>query len=82
MKKLFTHIALIVIGILSIYGYSFADGVYLPEARKKIPNIPVQRTLFEYRNGTASKIPLPMSPLFLRIRRATLFGSHQVMKAK
>jgi len=47
---------LIVIGILSIYGYCFADGVYLPEARKKIPNIPVQRALLKYRNGIETLI--------------------------
>lgn len=51
MKKYFNHAALIVIGILSIYGNSFADGVFLPEARKKIPNIPVQRALLKYRSG-------------------------------
>jgi len=56
MKKQFTHVALTLIAILSIYSHSFADGVYLPEIKKKIPNIPVQRALLKYRNGIETLI--------------------------
>jgi len=47
---------LVLLSLLSVYQISYADGVYIPAAKKKIPNIPVQRALVKYHGGTKALI--------------------------
>ena len=42
--------------LLFVCRLSFADGCYIPEARKKLPDIPIQRALVEYREGIETLI--------------------------
>jgi len=52
MKTKAIQFALAFLSLLFVYHFSYADGVYIPAARKKIPNIPVQRALIKYHEGT------------------------------
>jgi hypothetical protein len=51
-----TQFATVLIFIFFICRFSYADGVYLPEVRKKIPDIPVQRAVVKYLNGVETLI--------------------------
>ena len=79
MKSRTIHTIFILIGIICIGGNSKGEGGCIPEARRKLPNIPTQRALLQYRNGietlilessqdseksnTGWIIPLPNHPL-------------------
>jgi hypothetical protein len=79
MKSRAIHIIFFLVGIIYIGGNSIAGGCCSPEARRKLPNIPTQRALLQYRNGietliiessldseksnTGWIIPLPNQPL-------------------
>jgi hypothetical protein len=41
---------------LFVCRFSFADGCYIPEAKKKLPDIPIQRALVKYQHGTETLI--------------------------
>ena len=56
MKTKAIQFGLALLSLLFVYHFSYADGVYIPEARKKIPDIPVQRALVKYRAGTEALI--------------------------
>lgn len=56
MKTRALQLGLVLLSFLFVYQLSYADGVYIPAARKKIPNIPVQRALVKYHNGTEALI--------------------------
>ena len=56
MKTKAIQFALALLSLLFVYHFSYADGVYIPPARKKIPNIPVQRALIKYHEGTEALI--------------------------
>ena len=51
-------IAFILVFLCVLFGYRFclADGCYIPEARKKLPGIPIQRALVKYQHGTETLI--------------------------
>jgi len=52
MKTKTFPIGLVLLSLLFVYQLSYADGVYIPAAKKKIPNIPVQRALVKYHGGS------------------------------
>jgi hypothetical protein len=52
---------IIIVGIIVICGHFAAEGCCQPEARRKLPNIPTQRALLQYRNGIETLI-LDSSP--------------------
>ena len=56
MKTKTFPLGLVLLSLLSVYQLSYADGVYIPAAKKKIPNIPVQRALVKYHGGTKALI--------------------------
>jgi len=56
MKFKFMQTGFILMSILLAVGYCAADGVFIPDARKKIPDIPVQRALVKYRDGIETLI--------------------------
>jgi hypothetical protein len=56
MKTKTMQFGLALLSLLFGYHFSYADGFYIPEARKKIPNIPVQRALVKYHKGTEALI--------------------------
>jgi hypothetical protein len=43
---------LVFLFVLSVCEFSSADGFYVPEVRQKLPDIPIQRALIKYRDGT------------------------------
>jgi hypothetical protein len=47
---------LVLLCLLFVYQLSYADGVFIPAARKTIPDIPVQRAIIKYQGGTESLI--------------------------
>ncbi|MHC4456642.1 MAG: DUF2330 domain-containing protein [Planctomycetota bacterium] len=49
-------LAIVLIFIFFFCRFAYADGVYIPEVRKKIPDIPVQRALLQYRDGVETLI--------------------------
>ena len=56
MKPKTMHFYVVLLSLLFGYQLSYADGFYIPQARKKIPNIPVQRALVKYHKGTEALI--------------------------
>ena len=56
MKTKAIQFGLALLSLLFVYHFSYADGVYIPEARKKIPNIPVQRAVVKYHEGNEALI--------------------------
>ena len=56
MKTKALQLSLVLLSLLFVYQLSYADGVYIPAARKKIPDIPVQRALVKYHGGTEALI--------------------------
>jgi hypothetical protein len=56
MKTKAIQFGLALLSLLFVYHISYADGVYIPTAKKKIPDIPVQRALVKYRAGTEALI--------------------------
>lgn len=56
MKTKALQFGLALLNLLFVYNLSYADGFYIPAARKKIPNIPVQRALVKYHGGTEALI--------------------------
>ena len=56
MKTKALQRGLVLLSLLFVYQLSYADGVYIPAAKKKIPNIPVQRALIKYHGGTEALI--------------------------
>ena len=56
MKTKALQLGLILLGLFFTCQLSFADGVYIPAAKKKLPDIPVQRALVKYHGGIESII--------------------------
>jgi hypothetical protein len=56
MKTKALQLSLVLLSLLFVYQLSYADGVYIPAARKKIPDIPVQRAIVKYQGGTEALI--------------------------
>ncbi|CAB1058468.1 hypothetical protein D1BOALGB6SA_3224 [Olavius sp. associated proteobacterium Delta 1] len=56
MKSKATHTVFILIGIVCIGRFSVAEGCSQLEARRKLPDIPIQRALLQYRNGIETLI--------------------------
>jgi len=56
MKIKTIQIILFFLFVLGVCEFSFADGFYVPEVRQKLPDIPVQRALIKYREGTETLI--------------------------
>jgi hypothetical protein len=56
MKTKSIQIILVFLFVLAVCEFSFADGFYVPEVRQKLPDIPVQRALIKYRDGTETLI--------------------------
>jgi hypothetical protein len=56
MKTKAIQFGLALLNLLFVYHFSYADGVYIPEARKKIPDIPVQRAIIKYHEGKETLI--------------------------
>jgi hypothetical protein len=50
------QLILVFLWVLFVCRFSFADGCYIPEARKKLPEIPVQRALVKYQEGIETLI--------------------------
>ncbi len=44
------------LSLLFVHQLAFADGVFIPPAKQKMPDIPVQRALVKYHGGTESLI--------------------------
>lgn len=47
---------LVFLCVLFVCRFSLADGCYIPEAKKKLPGIPIQRALVKYQHGTETLI--------------------------
>ena len=47
---------LALLSLLFVHQLTYADGVFIPPAKQKIPDIPVQRALVKYQAGTESLI--------------------------
>ena len=56
MKTKALQLGLILLSLSFICQLSYADGVYIPAAKKKLPDIPVQRALVKYHGGIESFI--------------------------
>ncbi len=56
MKTKILQLCLILLGLFLTCQKSFADGVYIPAAKKKLPDIPIQRALVKYQEGIESLI--------------------------
>ena len=56
MKIKVIQLGLLLLSLLFVCQLSYADGVYIPAAKKKIPDIPVQRALIKYHGGIESLI--------------------------
>jgi len=56
MKSKLFQLSLVLFSLLLIHQLSYADGFFIPTARKKIPDIPFQRALVKYREGTEALI--------------------------
>lgn len=56
MKTKVFQLVLLLSGLFFVCRLSYADGVYIPAAKKKIPDIPVQRALVKYHGGTEALI--------------------------
>ena len=56
MKTKALQLGLVLLSLLLANQLSYADGVYIPAAKKKMPNIPVQRALVKYHGGTEALI--------------------------
>ena len=56
MKIKILQLCLILLGLFLTCQMSFADGVYIPAAKKKLPEIPIQRALVKYQAGIESLI--------------------------
>ena len=56
MKMNPIRLAILLIFVFFFCRHSYADGVFIPEVRKKIPEIPTQRALLQYRDGVETLI--------------------------
>ena len=56
MKTKLFQFGLVLLGLFCIHQLSYADGVFIPTARKKMPDIPFQRAIVKYREGTEALI--------------------------
>jgi len=56
MKTKAVYLTLALLGLLCAYHFSYADGFFIPKARKKMPDIPVQRALVKYQGGAQALI--------------------------
>ena len=56
MKTKALQLSLLLLGLLFVNQLSYADGVFIPAAKKKMPDIPVQRALVKYHGGTEALI--------------------------
>ena len=56
MKTKTLQLGLVLLSLLLVNQLSYADGVYIPAAKKKMPDIPVQRALVKYQGGTEALI--------------------------
>ncbi|MCK5277710.1 MAG: DUF2330 domain-containing protein [Cyclobacteriaceae bacterium] len=56
MKTKALQLGLFLLGLLFVNQLSYADGVFIPAAKKKMPDIPVQRALVKYHGGTEALI--------------------------
>ncbi len=56
MRTKALQLGLILLSFTFLCQLSYADGVYIPAAKKKLPDIPVQRALFKYHGGIESLI--------------------------
>ena len=56
MKTKVLQLGLLLLSLFFVCQLSYADGVYIPAAKKKIPDIPVQRALVKYHGGTEALI--------------------------
>jgi hypothetical protein len=56
MKTKAVYWGLALLSLLFAYHISYADGFFIPKARKKMPNIPIQRALVKYQQGTEALI--------------------------
>jgi hypothetical protein len=50
------QIVLVFLLVLAVCEFSFADGFYVPEVRRNLPDIPIQRALIKYRDGSETLI--------------------------
>ena len=56
MKTKALHFCLALLSLLFTCHFSYADGFFIPKARKNMPNIPVQRALVKYQGETEALI--------------------------
>ena len=56
MKTNALQLTLALLCLIFAHQLSYADGFFIPPARKKVPDIPVQRALIKYRGGTESLV--------------------------
>ena len=56
MKTKRFQFGLVLLSIFYLHQLSYADGVFIPQARKKLPDIPFQRAIVKYREGTEALI--------------------------
>jgi len=56
MKVKAIQFTLIIVSIVSFSSFCLADGCFIPEAKKKIPSIPIQRAIVKYQNGIETLI--------------------------
>ena len=56
MKTKALKLGLAFLGLLLANQLSYADGAFIPPAKKKMPDIPVQRALIKYQGGTEALI--------------------------
>jgi hypothetical protein len=56
MRTKILQLGLILLSLSFVCQLSYADGVYIPAAKKKLPDIPVQRALVKYQGGTEALI--------------------------
>jgi hypothetical protein len=56
MKVKAIQLTFIIVAIVSLSSFCLADGCFIPEAKKKIPSIPIQRALVKYQNGIETLI--------------------------
>ena len=56
MKTKALPLGLVLLSLLFVNQLSYVDGVFIPAAKKKIPDIPVQRALVKYQGGTEALI--------------------------
>ena len=56
MKLKTVPFAVVFIFVIGICGFALADGFFIPEVRENLPDIPIQRAVVTYREGTETLI--------------------------